>query len=311
MKSYSSQSLAIVLALLIVGSIIGFALYARLIRESSRIVDEKSSSEANELVESVIGLINTVSYEKVKGDEVLESLGCDENTLYNDGCRKNEIDIAELEDIFHLMDLEAVDFSPFTQDFDSEFCLAELGINILSTEGVVIEHDDVYSIFVNEVNWDPGFCEKLIFQMEELDGSTEGFVMSTFYGVHDEGDILTSYKPYEFDDILGFKYGDVDDNENWLSYSSSSLSFPEVYPEKKDLEAINYKLDEVRFKSLGGPSKLTWSSVGSCTIKEHLLVEIGSTCGGKYIGKSFILPEEYFAPPIFDYVYFQGQGGLN
>ena len=116
MKNYQAQSLAVVFVLLIVGSVIGFALYSRFAQESRRTVDEKASSEANELTETIIGLISTSSYEKIKSSKVLEFFSCDENDLENDGCHKSEIGLVELEDFFSRMDLN-VDFSEF--DFDS------------------------------------------------------------------------------------------------------------------------------------------------------------------------------------------------
>ncbi len=314
MRKYSAQVLAIVLVLLIVGSVIGFALYTRMIRESEQVVDERSSAEANELAETVVGLIGTLDYSQVRNEEVLDLLDCEEFGLSTEECRKYNLNVSELAEILQIMGLkeDQVDFSSFALELNEEFCLTELAMYSLSEEGVRIEKDEVYSIFVRGIDWDD--CE-MNFRMQDI--GAFGFVMSTFYGNYDENNNLKSYKPYEFEDIMGFKY--EADGRNWVRYSSNeNLTFNSGgggnYPFKKEFgeegNRKEYSLDEVRFKSLGGASQLSWNVRGNCKVGDYLLVEVGATCGGRYMGKSFILPEASFSPPMFDYVYFQGQGDL-
>ncbi len=310
MKKYPSQALAVVLALLIVGSILGFVLYASMIRESERVVEQKSSAEANELAETMVGLISTAGYEKVNNEEVLTLLDCDLASLSlpgSVGCSRDNMSLEDLEDVFFEMGLEELDLSGFSQELVDDFCVGEISMRSLSDEGVLIEQDEVYSIFLNKINWES--CE-INFEMssEEFGSSAaEGFVMSTFYALYDSEE-LVAYKPYEFEDILGFSYSVG--GENMINYTDS-LNFPSSYPGVKTFEGQDYSLDEVRFKSLGGSSHLSWNVVGNCNAGNHLLVELGATCGGNYIGKSFVLPEAYFSPPMFDYVYFQGYGDLT
>ena len=321
MKKYSSQALAIVLVLLIVGSIVGFALYARMIRESERVVDERSSSEANELAETMSGLINSVGYERVNNEDVIIGhLGCEYEWLESPSsevCRAENLSLVELEEMFSDIVSEEVDyeidFSRFSQELVEDFCVGELSIRNLSygAEGVLIEQDESYSVFLSRADWDN--CE-IDFEMSSAESGSsaaEGFVMSKLYGTYDESNNF-SYKPYEVNDVLGFKYDYVEvEDVNWKDPSlAKKLSFPDINLGIKEFEGESYALDEVRFKSLGGTSSLSWSADRSCNIGDHLLVEVGATCGGKYAGKSFILPEVYFSPPVFDYVYFQGQGDL-
>jgi len=329
MKKYSSQALAIVLVLLIVGSIVGFALYARMIRESERVVDERSSSKANELAETMSGLINSVGYERVNNEDVIIGhLGCEYEWLESPSsevCRAENLSLVELEEMFSDIVSEEVDyeidFSRFSQEFVEDFCLGELSIRNLSygAEGVLIEQDESYSVFLSRADWNSCWID---FEMKSKSESSaaEGFVMSKLYGKYDENNNF-SYKPYELDDVFGFKYvydaGDINwkdpSLENKLFFSNSNI-IPNmnlgIKEFKVESEVKSYALDEVRFKSLGGTSLLSWEADRSCNIGDHLLVEVGATCGGKYAGKSFILPEVYFSPPVFDYVYFQGQGDL-
>jgi hypothetical protein len=304
MKKYKGQSLAIVLVLLIVGSIIGFALYARMIRDSERTVEEKASSEANELTETVIGLVSTSNYEKIKDEEALNFLGC-LDTFEDTGCRRNNMTIGELEEYLGVIGLEDVDLSSYDFALEEGYCFSELAIRDgLEDDEVTIEQDDAYSLFLGSVD-DWSNCS-IDFLMTD-NGTADGFVMSTFYGNHDTEGNIESYKDYEVDDIFGFTYSSGD---NWIPYASGTqlLSFPGTYPGVKE----GSNLHEVRFKSLGGSSNLLWRLSGSaCNVEQYLIMEVGSTCGGKYVGKSFVVPGEVFAPPVFDYVLFNGQGELR
>lgn len=310
-KKYSGQSLAIVLVLLLVGSIIGFALYARFVRESERIVDEKASAEANELTETIIGLISTSDYERIIDDDVLdEFFGCSPEDLESSDCRRNDINTEDLKTYFALLGLGDVSFEAFDFEGQGEYCLSEIAMRYgLSDDEITLEQDNSFSLFFNKVE-DWSSCS-IDFIMTD-GGSAEGFVMSTFYGEHteDENRDLLSYKDYDFDDIVGFSYQDL--GGNWTPYVSGidTLSFPGNYPGLKD----GSNLHEVRFKSLGGVSNLRWevSDLNECGIDNYLVMDVGSTCGGNYsVAKTFVVPREVFAPPIFDYVLFNGKGDLK
>jgi hypothetical protein len=304
MKKYKGQSLAIVLVLLIVGSIIGFALYARMIRDSERTVEEKASSEANELTETVIGLVSTSNYEELQSSDALSFLDCTDS-FETSGCRKSNMSIDELEEYFSILGLQEVDLSSYDFALEDGYCFTELAMRYgLDDDEVTIEQDDAYSLFLGDIgDWDN--CS-IDFGMTN-NGSADGFVMSTFYGNHNAEGEIVSYKDYEVEDILGFTYTS---GENWISYASGTdfLSFPDTYPGTKE----GSNLHEVRFKSLGGSSNLRWRVIGSgCDVDQYLVMEVGSTCGGKYVGKSFVVPGEVFSPPVFDYVLFNGRGELR
>lgn len=321
MNKYAGQSLAIVFALLIVGSIIGFAMYARMVSDSERIVEERASGEANELVETTIGLISTLDYEQIKDEEVLTEINeCNEMDLYEDsGCRAYNLSLNDMEDILVTMGLEESELemlSSFKHDLDEEttedYCTTELSVRSLTAEGVNIPKDDVYSVFLQEAQ-DLDNCI-IEFELRGLEDA-DGFIMSTFYTENDEDNEILSYKPYDFEDTIGFTYNGGDSN-NWRGYQTGTkiiFSSESIYPVEKDLDDTVYSLNEIRFKSLGGESNLKWrpGEGSSCNLDAHLNIEVGATCGGNYVGKSFTLPQGYFAPPMFDYVYFQGEGGLN
>ncbi len=302
MKKYKGQVLEIVLVLLLVGSILGFALYARFIRESERVVDEKASAEANELTETFIGLVSSSDYEKLKDENVLEVLDCNQEQLKSSECRKAGLSMENLNTYFERLGVDGANFEVF--DFNGDYCSAEVAMRYgLADDEVTIEQDESYSIFLDSANWSS--CE-VNFIMRN-NGFSDGFVMSLLYGDYLEGE-LVSYKEYESGDIIGFTYSDVS-KANWQPYSSGiqPLSFPSTYGFEKE----DYKLHEVRFKSLGGSSNLRWEvSDFGCEIDEYMVMEVGATCGGKYVGKQFIIPGEVFSPALFDYVLFNGTGPL-
>jgi hypothetical protein len=311
MKKYKSQSLAIILVSLVVGSLVAFALYARIAREADRAVSEKAASEANELTETIIGLVSTTDYDDIKKAEVLDVLypssesPCTEEALYSGGCRRSNITLVELNDFAKALGLENVDLTSF--DFDDgvegDYCSVEIAMRYNSPEdAITIEPDDAYSVFLNRVDWDS--CDSIDFYMEDND-SSEGFVMSAFYGNDDEDGNFVEYKEYEQSDIHGFLYSGSE--ENWIDYNPP-LTFPSLdYLVTKD----NFPLYELRFKSLGGTSDLSWVVSGDCEIKNYIIMEVGSTCGDKYVGKDLVLHGAVFSPPIFDYVLFNGFGELK
>ena len=302
MRKYTGQALAIVFAILIIGSVIGFALYARMIRDSERVVDERASIEANELTETVVGLISTSDYDALQGDCVFSFFGCEREGLRGNSCRRSEISLDDLVIFLECLGIEDVDVSRL--EFDKDYCNLELAMRYLrSDEGIVIPKDYAHSFFLHRVDWDS--CNRVSFQMN--DEGARGFVMSSFYGTVDDGEII-ALKEYEMDDMEGFLYSGID--QNWSSYNSgSSLSFSldhNDYSVFKD----DYGVYEVRFKSLGGVSNLTWSTSGDCDMREALSFEVGATCGEQYIGKTFVVPADMFTHPVFDYVFYSGDENL-
>jgi hypothetical protein len=305
---YSGQALAIVLVLLLVATIIGFALYARSIRESERLIGEKASAEANELVETVIGAIGMADYTDVTSVGSLDKLGCTESDLDEpEGCRKRSITVPELQDIVGTMTGkgEAINLEDFNRGV-TDFCFAEIMMRHgLEDDEVVVEKDETYSIsFAGVTNWDPpGGCVAR-FQMQGIESGAYGFVMSTFYRESGANGKFKNYEVIPIRDIIGLRYGGG--GSNWQNYTPlSDLVFPTSYPGIKNGSYLN----EVRFTAVGGSSSLTWQ-LRNCNIDAYVVMEVGATCQNRYVGKRFTIPSEPFAPSIFDYVLFNGEGEL-
>lgn len=302
---YSGQALAIVLVLLLVGSIIGFALYARTVREAERTVGERAAAEANELVETIIGLVSTSDYAQLKEGFMAfvqeEGQDCEEDDLSNQGCRENNMDVDRVKSFFEdYLLMDEVDLSKF--DRIEDYCLSEMAIKYITPEDdVIIQQDDAFGFFLYEADWNAAGCE-VTFVMK--DGDADGFTLSEFYAQHSDGDV-TSYKNYVHDDIEGYLYGGS--GTNWTTISDSETF---VYNSSNNSKEGN-SLHELRFKSLGGWSRLSWDIADSCDLETYLLMEVGSTCGDKYVGKKFIVPSDLFAPPVFDYVLFNGVGEVK
>ncbi len=298
---YSGQALAIVLVLLLVGSIIGFALYARTIREAERTVGERAAAESNELVETTIGLVSTSEYQQLKVGFIDFVGDCEEDNFLDQGCRENNMNVERVETFFEeYLLLDNADLSKFDRDLDTDYCLTEMALKYITpSDDVIIQQDDAFGFFLHKADWDAG-CE-VSFVMSNGDAS--GFTLSEFYAEHDSDDNVLSYKNYKHDDIKGYLYSGS--GENWSSPPSSF-----VYKSSNASKEGNF-LHELRFKSLGGWSRLSWDIADSCDLEDYFLMEVGSTCGGKYVGKNFIVPADLFAPPIFDYVLFNGVGEIK
>jgi len=300
-KNYTGQILAIVLVILVVTSVIGFALYARIIRDSQRVVDERASIEANELTETITGLLASSDYDNLTRDDVLRDLfGDNLDCLYTaDGCRVSNMTLERLKDFLRSLGFDENVLSDF--DFDDEYCMVEIAMRYNNeNDRLEIKQDYAYSVLLNKVDW--GRCTSIDFFMERIDA--QAFTISTFYKQN------SKYKDYARNDIDGYLYssGGVGDWKNYTpNQPQSQLSFPGNYDINKD----GFPVHEARFKPLGGDSHLRWRLVGECDVSGYLFVEVGAVCGGKYIGKEFILYGDVFAPPLFDYVLFNGFGNLE
>ena len=311
---YSGQVLAFVLVLLLIGTVVGFALYARSVREAERLVSERAASEANELVETVIGVIGTADFDDITSDNVLSELEdsssspCSESELASSsGCRRSDMNMYEMEDLISRMVAYEVDLRSFDRDLE-DFCKGELMLRYgMQDDEIILEKDEVYGMFFDDVdNWGSGGC-RIDYHMDPSNYDVpDGFIMSTFY--KDD----SSYKSYSHSDIEGFLYSGIGSSGkggDWSSYNYSTdyLSFPSDYPGVIGSSSLY----EVRFTSIGGRSILTWE-MSNCDLDDlYLVVEVGGTCHDRYVGKRFNVPSEPYAPRIFDYVLFNNEGELR
>ena len=305
---YNGQVLAVVLVLLLVGTIVGFGLYLRSVREADRLVGERASAEANELVETVIGAIGMAEYTDVTSDGSIAAMDCERLDLESsEGCRKRNIPIPELEEIVRAMTAQdLIDFEDFDRNI-TDFCISEIMMRYgMQDDEVVIEKDDVYSIsFAGVENWEPpGGCVAT-FQMQGIEAGASGFVMSTLYRESSDSGAFKDYEVIPERDIIGFNYGGG--GGNWTGYTAlSDFEFPTDYPGVKD----GHYLNEIRFTAVGGASSLTWQ-LRNCDVEDYVVMEVGATCHNRYVGKRFTVHSDPFAPAIFDYVLFNGEGELT
>jgi len=301
-RKYDAQSLALVMVLLIVGAVIVFALYTRSVREQERLVGERASAEANEIAETAAGIIGSSDYNKVGEVFTHELDDCDD---FGVGCNQENIsmeDFAEILDELH----DYIDVSEELRELGEigeveDYCTADISIRYgTERDDVGIERDEVYSLFLKPEN--PSGCE-IDFEMRPVD-NPEGFIMSTF---SKDGGPGEKYLPYDRGDIQGYQYDG--DSGNWKEHAPETglIKLPEDMPQDRDVVNIY----EIRFKSLGGLSRLSWDASDACELKDIFLIQVGATCGDRYVGKEFAMPSEPFAPPIFDYVLFNGAGELR
>lgn len=294
----------LVLVLLLVGTVIAFSLYTRSVREAERVAQEKASSEANELTETAIGLISMSNYSNLSSPGALDSLGCSEGNLATDvGCRSERLSLPEAQTFFESIvegDLD-IDLSDFDREIDG-YCTTEFMLRYGNeSDRILIEKDSVYSLFFSGASFPPCVANFYLNSTQASPPSGSGFIMEASYKTND---VLKEYHP---SDIVGFRY--EDGGSRWQSYTAgSALTFSagSIYRGVKD----GHSLHEVRFTAVGGSSFLKWE-FSDCASDEYMIVEVGATCKDRYVGKRFTVPSEPYAPPIFDYVFFNNEGDFR
>lgn len=320
-QRYSGQALAIVLVLLVVGSIIGLALYARSLKDTGRVTQEKGSAEANELAETIIGILSTTDYQKImqtcRDGEV-------DYLADPDGCKPSGDTLQDVENFLNEVGA-ATDGSILNNfvgtDATTPKCeSADLSLSYATQDDKIpVQKDQAVSIFVPGINW--AACS-ITFNMEPTSPNV-GFLMSRNYATVDANGKVTSFLPYNPANVESFCFsadGSSCENLNflgssWLPYiygteaGNTRLTFPSgLYATTISAKPIY----EVRFRSINGDSNLSWTTSGDCSgLSNFIISEVGSTCQGEYVGKTFLIPPSPSAPPIFDYTIFNGKGVLE
>jgi len=308
-KKYEGQALAMVLIVLVVAVVIGVSMLSRTLRDSKRVTDEKSSAEALEFADSILDVVKGTSVSSLV--EVCDREDYGEGIDSDDGCS-----VTGVNSVKEFMTLAGLD-SDSLDVFDScSSASSELSLNLSLTDKddeYEIRDGDVRSFVIKGQSPDPVTCT-LDLEFEPRDSEFAGVVISKVYAKDYTEEIPGDYKEYSYDDNLQYCiYGEDSDcsesesmDENWIPVlSGQNLSIP--------LSSVSgYSLDEIRVKSLGGVVAIrsSLSDAGCVSNTEMLKVVAASNCVGTYRAKEVIVPLEEWGAPIFDYVMYNGAGGL-
>ncbi|MCB9790682.1 hypothetical protein H6764_01525 [Candidatus Nomurabacteria bacterium] len=329
---YEGQALAIVLIVLIVAVIIALAVVSRTLSDRTQVIKERSSADAVEAANSTLDAVAGISiadlaeYAEGTGRTVC-GLGPTDN-FADVGCHIESVDDLEtLLDNFGLSafydsisnDLAAkcpaTDSNQFNKSLNLSFEYAS------EDDEITIEKDSVFSIVNNgnPPNNNPGTCAIDLNATPLPSGSTAGVITSAVY-VTKSGNDIASFKQYRYPDVKAFCISDgCNGSADWVESSNSSWGLRltgniDDVPIIKTIGSTDYYLQEVRIKPVGSDINLTRQETGGTdcvSFRDLLKVSATVNCGDTARGREIVLTDDEWAPAIFDYVVFNGNGVLE
>lgn len=329
---YEGQALAIVLIVLIVAVIIALAVVSRTLSDRTQVVRERSSADAVEAANSTLDAVAGISISELA--EYAEGPGrsiCNlglTDSFAEKGCNIESIDDLEtFLDFFELAafydtinnDLSAKCPASSPEQFDSSL---KLSFEYTSDDNEIsIDKDSVFSIINdgNPPNSDPGTCAIDLNATPLPSGSTAGVITSAVY-VRKDGSDIESFKQYQYPDVKAFCISDgCNGNLDWVESTNASWGLRltgniDDVSIVKTVGVTDYYLQELRIKPIGSDINLVRQATGGAncvSFKDLLKVSVTVNCGDTARGKEIVLTDDEWAPAIFDYVLFNGNGVLE
>lgn len=322
---YNGQALAIVLIVLVIAIIIGMAIVARVFNDRVLVDDERSSSESIEIADTALDAVKDITFVDMKTvahSSELKSICNPNNDLkYDflaDGCILE--DVNDLNVFLNGIQKVVPTYEPapyyvsITDDLKNQ-CNNDnnQGIKVVferfdPTETIDIQKDETFALVTQApVTVQTSTCNVNVTATPQ-GGGNSGIVVSGIYTSLDATGNITGYKPYEQNDINSYFLGaPTAMPTTWSGWTTSNGSLPSV-----GLVKGGYGLYELRLRAIGTAVSVSADFSQNCYAREDLMkVSAIVNCNGNSRGKEFVLTGEDWAPSIFDYVLFNGDGQLK
>lgn len=310
-KRYSAQALAIVMIVLVISIVLGMAMLSRVLKDSARTVDEKSSSEALELSDSVFDAVRGTSISELKTVCSQAEYGATDLT---DGGECKASGVTQVQSF--LQDLgvgsDATVGLENCQDASSN---VEIKTSVADPEDdYEIRPDTVRSFVLKGQTPNPLACG-LVLTVEPRGSSVAALTVTKIYGRNYVNGLPGELKPYSYTDTTAYCIynggSDCSANPNfqnsWTPVASgTSLQFS-VAP------SGGYNVDEIRVRAVNSTVSIKSATTTPGCIKdwEMIKMEVGANCTGSYRAKELQVSPNDWALPIFDYVLYNGNGILQ
>jgi type II secretory pathway pseudopilin PulG len=310
-KRYSAQALAIVMIVLVISIVLGMAMLSRVLKDSARTVDEKSSAEALELADSVFDAVRGTSMSELKAVCGQAEYGATDIT---DGgeCKASGVTQvrAFLEDVG--VGSDATVGLENCQDTSST---VEIKTSVADAEDdYEIRPDSVRSFVLKGQTPNPLACE-LVLTVEPSGSSVGALTVSKIYGRNYVNGFAGELKPYSYNDTTAYCLynggSDCSANSNLLNSWTPVASGSEIRIALAP--SGGYNLDEIRVRAVNSTLNIKSAVTTPGCIKDWEMVkmEVGANCTGSYRAKEIQIPQQDWALPIFDYVLYNGNGILQ
>lgn len=318
-KSYSGQAIAIVLIVLVVAVIIAMAILSRTLKDSQRITNEQESAESIEIADSLLDALKDLTLEDFAefaqgdGNSICNPNGSIQNyDFYIHGCEISSENISTLINYFDEFDLEAI-FNTVNQDLSQQCVEESSGYRILFERADVSEEfeiaKDTVFAFVPAAGTTTNPACQVSVQATPYGNSR--LINTNVYTTRDGNNQISGYKEYNYSDTRGFCFSTGCNTSNW-EYPGANPTSPIV------ISAVTsppptYYLNEVRLRAINGTVSVSASTNPAACVDTGTYMKISAivNCGDNSRGKEVVVSDEDWAPEIFDYVLFNGDGDLT
>lgn len=315
---YKAQALAIIMIILIISSMIGFAVLSRSQKAKRTAIQERNSAEAYQVADMILDnlLLSTL--------EDWLSKGMDKKPYYTETQFESGLDIDPLDPITGklIKTINAQDDGMEIQrDYDRgsreiTVLTGSLG-NPLDLQNLNIcslrEHaQNEYRLSLTTVppNGDiaiePG--QTFTFLKENRDFSGCRLNITVKNGDNNRGlvtNIISQNSdgivPYDYDHTTSYKFGNsANFSGNWTQYNKVIEIPLNNNILAVQLTAVNERI--VFSFNLGGCNNVNW---------DVWILKASANCGGTYRAKEVVVPAERYTHSIFNYVFFNGLGNIG
>lgn len=317
---YQGQALAIVLIVLVVAVIIGLAILSRTLKDSRRVVNEQESAESIEIADTALDALKDITLEEFAeyaegpGISVCNPGGAIQNyDFFTHGCEIKSDQMGTFLSHFGAgYDVAGV-FNTINSDLQNQ-CISELSGYRLKFEPAdaqdefEIAKDSMFAYVPNgNAPTDPA-CQVNISASSV--GSNNGrLINANVYLQRDAtSGLVSNYKEYEYNDIRGYCFQGGCATNGWSDGGSGISVNARVQSGGQD-----YYINEIRLRALHTTMRVsaTTTPSGCVPLGTYMKISAIVNCGDNSRGKEIVVSNDQWAPQIFDYVLFNGDGELR
>ncbi len=323
-KHYKAQALAIIMIILIISSMIGFAVFARSQKSKKMAIQERNSSEAYQVADMILdnlllstleqwlevgGMVLGKTYEetyfeafnklpdppKPPASQLILPINADMGIEGNYDIGSTQI-TQITQKLGHPLDLQALDICPLQEGLDNKYTLSLT--RVAPGDVITIKPGQTFSFVVD------GSSCVLFITVEEPIHSDAGLMVNT---IHKEGEGI---REYDYDHTTSYRFDDTYGNftENWTLYDRNSKIQIPLHGRNISVVGLTAINNEVNFSYKAEQNAVPG---GSCSDFDIYKLQASATCGGTYRAKEVIIPAERYTHSIFNYVFFNGNGNIG
>lgn len=296
---YKGQILAIVLVLIILAAIVGFAMVIRTMADKNAVMRERTYSEADVLSDSVIEDLSSADWNDIQsvcGDK-----------LKTDCSVSGAVDDNKVSDMIYKLTGQTIKDLGFEhcENIDIHFKWAD------ANDVIIVDKDRTLQIDSYQVD---STCGSMILTFPAgtyTNGS--GLAIFKLYGLANSDGEPIVLDEYQLSDIEGlcflpkgnlqtcFKQGGVNIGDK----GDINYVIPLVNPQHSN------KLFAVRLHVYSSPISLKWKYSNSDCSSQWIKTSVSASCQGQTSGKTFFIPPSFTTPSLFDYTLINNVGTLE